>query len=105
MQNALLDYHCAGGLSCPLCTLSNQDRTIRQDTMKTASQLKAIIEATQKHDQWYLQLVKKREEIALLKERISSRDLNLSHCHAEIERLEESNHTLRLQLPVSLGVE
>lgn len=69
--------------------------------MKTTSQLKAIIEATQKHDQWwYLQLEKKSEEIALLKEKIASRDLNLSHCHAEIERLEESNHTLRLQLPI-----
>ena len=39
-------------------------------------------------------------ETANLKEKIASRDLNLSHCHAEIERLEESNHTLRLQLPI-----
>jgi len=76
--------------------------------MKTTSQIKAIIEATQKHDQWwYLQLEKKSDEIALLKERIASRDLNLSHCHAEIERLEKlAQHAYqRLQLPVTLGGE
>ena len=63
--------------------------------MKTASKLKVIIEATQKHDQWwFMQIEKKNEEISSLKKRLASRDLNLSHCHAEIERLEEENNSL-----------